>query len=360
MGTLRIISIRSLAFLSISCLLLFYLWPSAPRHSRVPGLHRKALETFKSNAINNTVVIVPVNTGMLFWADNLLCSLSQTTFDSTKIVFWALDADADSLLSSKGRAAYHDSSLFSSSANENLRGDTSAYKRMMKERPKFFIDVLSAGFNILMLDADTVFWQSPLSIVPPANDPVDVVFSTDSREFYHDHNAFEDERRRGPFIPPICNGIFWMKSAPQTISLWSEMLAVFESWWSRMPFVGLGNFQDDQRGMDVLLNDGRAQLIGPLPGGINASLVPKSPQTRLDRALSIRLLDQTSVINGHLLRNRHDRYVESLATMKEAGQDRVGAHFNWWTKEISKKDGARELNMLFADEHGRCLDRPTP
>ena len=70
---------------------------------------------------------------------------------------------------------------------------------MMKERPKFFINILSAGFNILMLDADTVFWQSPLLLMPQRDDgnssSVDIVFSTDAREFYQTHDAFEDARR---------------------------------------------------------------------------------------------------------------------------------------------------------------------
>lgn len=355
MSTRRIFSFRTLTILGIACLLIIYLWPlESINPPRIPGLQGKALETFRSNAINNTVVIVPVNTGMFFWAENLVCSLRSTSFNSTKIVFWALDSNAEKLLTSKGRAAYHDPTLFSTSLNENLKGDTASYKRMMKERPKFFIDVLSSGFDILMLDADTVFWQSPLSIIPEDNSEVDVVFSTDSREFYQDHDAFQDERRRGPYVPPICNGIFWMRSSPQTITLWSEMLAVFQSWRS---YISLGKFQDDQRGMDVLLNDGRARLVGPLPIGINVEDVPSSPRRSTEKALNVRLLDQTNVVNGHLLMNRNGRYAANLAILKNGGQDRLAAHFNWWTEEVSKKDGAEQLSMLLADEHGRCIDK---
>jgi hypothetical protein len=351
-GPRIIFSPRFLGLLSIACMLFLFLWPSYT--SRIPGLRGPALENFRKNAINNTVVIVPVNSGMMFWAENLLCSLAHTSFNSSKIVFWALDAEAEIQLTANGRAAYHDRTLFSSSKEENLRGDTRAYKKMMKERPKLFIDVLTAGFDILMLDADTVFWQSPLEILPGEGENVDVVFSTDSREFYEDHNAFEDERRRGSFVPPICNGIFWMKSSSKTISLWREMLDVFQSWRSSVPY-GLRDFQDDQRGMDVLLNDGRAQVVGPLPGGLKEGTVPRSPQKRPELALNLRLLDQTRVVNGHLLRNRHDRYVEELAKLRASGKERLGAHFNWWTKEISKMDGARDLGMLFADEYGECI-----
>lgn len=333
-------------------MLFLFLWPSST--SRIPGLRGPALEIFRQNAINNTVVIVPINSGMMFWAENLLCSLAHTTFNSSKIVFWALDAEAEAQLTAKGRAAYHDPTLFSSSKEENLRGDTRAYKKMMKERPKFFIDVLTSGFDVLMLDADTVFWNSPLEILPRAEEEVDAVFSTDSREFYSAKNAFEDERRRGSYVPPICNGIFWMWSNSNTISLWREMLGVFQSWRGWVPY-GLGDFQDDQRGMDVLLNDGRAQVVGPLPGGLKEETVPRSPQKKPELALNLRLLDQTMVINGHLLRSRHDRYVEELAKLRASGKERLGAHFNWWTKEISKMDGARDLGMLFVDEYGQCI-----
>ena len=143
------------------------------------GISSNDANTYASHAINNTVVIVPVNAGMLHWAENLLCSLSATSFNTSQIVFWALHEGAESTLRRKGHATYRDPSLFGTNNNENYRGDTPAYHRMMKERPKFFINVLSAGFGILMLDADTVFWQSPLLLMPQRDDET-VAASTSS------------------------------------------------------------------------------------------------------------------------------------------------------------------------------------
>ncbi|KXL47202.1 MAG: hypothetical protein FE78DRAFT_30224 [Acidomyces sp. 'richmondensis'] len=223
---------RTLFYLVAGCstlTLCIELWEMLFSTSNNPYLERgipsNYLDMLHSHAIKNTVIIVPINMGMLHWAKNLLCSLSVTSFDTSKIVFWALDQGAESALN-QTYATYRDKSLFSTSLNENKHGNTRAYRRMMKERPKFFIDILSSGFNILMLDADTVFWQSPLSLVPEEHDNVDAVFSTDAREFYQTHNAFLDARRRGSRVPPVCNGIFWMKSNSKTLATWSDMLNI--------------------------------------------------------------------------------------------------------------------------------------
>ena len=317
------------------------------------GIPGPAARVFASHAINNTVVIVPVNLGMMYLADNLLCSLSRTSFNTSNVLFWALDVGAQVALQAKGFDAYHDPSLFSTTNNENSAGVTKSYKRMMLDRPKFFIDVLSSGFDLLMLDADTVFWQSPLSVVPDSADydKVDVVYSTDGRDFYQTHNAFEDPRRRGERMPPICNGIFWMKSSPKTIALWTEMLKIFQSPWPLGPIRRI-RFQDDQRGMDVLLNDGRARIVKPLPGGITEDFLPKVRDTR--RTVSVRLLDQTRYANGYLLQNRRETYESNLADLRRRGDDRVAAHFNWNAKIISKEAGASAMQMWFLDDRREC------
>ncbi|WPG99080.1 Hypothetical protein R9X50_00188500 [Acrodontium crateriforme] len=217
-----------------------------------------------------------------------------STTPSWSIVFYAFDEGAEMYLSEKGYATYRDSSLFGTSNNENLRGTTAAYKRMMKERPKFFIDLLNTGLDVLMVDANIVFWQSPREIIPADRNAVDAVFSTDAREFYQTHNAFQDATRRGNLMPPICNGLFWMKGTKRTRDLWSEMLDLFnmpglKGWWRRR------SAQSDQSAMDLLLNDGRAVMVKPFPHGINEEIVPVSQTHRLN----IQLLDQTLAVNGH-------------------------------------------------------------
>ncbi|KHO01499.1 uncharacterized protein MAM_00500 [Metarhizium album ARSEF 1941] len=336
----------------------FYLAPIAKSSTSIQpsrGIPTPDLQTFKSHAINNTVVIVPVNTGMLHLVENLLCSLSATSFDPNSIVFWALDEGAQATLRGRGFATYRDASLWAESGNLNAHGNSPAYHRMMRQRPRFYMDFLSTGHDLLMIDADLVFWQSPLVIMPQNDtdrEAVDMVYSTDAREFYTSHDAFHDEYRRGSLVPPICNGLFWMKSNNETISLWSEMLQVFEdsSWMTKIYRDRV--FQDDQRGMDVLLNDGRAGLVGPLPSGITEDMMPES--NREKRRLNVRLLDQTQVVNGQLFMFRENTYAESLKQLRGEGKDRIAVHMNWNTEIITKEEGARKKKIFFIDDNGRC------
>lgn len=312
------------------------------------------LQTFTTHAINNTVVVIPVNTGMIYLAENLLCSLSAISFNTSAIVFWTLDDGAQTILNGLGYATYRDASLFSTSGNENIHGVTAAYRQMMRQRPLFFRDILASGFDVLMLDADLVFWQSPLTIVPQDadRDSIDMVYSTDSREFYTDHDAFEDDGRRGSLIPPICNGMFWMRSSRETVSIWSEMLAVFDApWWKKGLYRYLW-FQDDQRGIDVLLNDGRAKLVAPFPRGITQDMIPNSHDHKT--RLNVRLLDQTQVANGQLFMFREAAYQENLAQIRAHGEDRISVHMNWNTHVISKLDGAKKKHIYYLDDDGNC------
>ncbi|QUC20263.1 uncharacterized protein UV8b_04504 [Ustilaginoidea virens] len=326
------------------------------RSSKAPdrkyGLPQNEIDVFASHAINNTVVIVPVNTGMMHLVENMICSLTTTRFDPSSIVFWALDKGAKLALDRKGLASYRDPSLYSTSGNSNRHGNTEQYHRMMRERPKFFLDVLSSGYDMLIVDADTVFWQSPLLLVPSEADKkmVDIVYSTDAREFYTEHDAFHDERRRGALMPPICNGLFWMKSNKNTVALWTEMLGVFEAPWWIQGIYRARFFQDDQRGIDVMLNDGRAKVVGPLPEGITKDKLPAADKA----VLNVRLLDQTAVVNGQLLMFRAKTYQDKLDQLRAAGKDRIAAHMNWDTSVITKEDGARKKNIYFLDDDGKC------
>ncbi|KAH9822863.1 quinone reductase [Teratosphaeria destructans] len=325
---------------------------------RVSHITADDLRTFGLHAINNTVVLVPVNMGMLHLAENLLCSLRQTTFDEKKLVFWALDDQAQVILDGKGYATYRDPSLFATSENENKHGDTDNYKRMMLERPKFFMDFLSTGFDLMMLDADTVYFQSPLDMLAQPNSTwpeADIVFSTDAREFYQEHPAFQDAWRRGDNVPPVCNGIFWMASNLHTINIWAEMLGIFNGGWTTSWYRQRTQFWDDQRGMDVLLNDGRAKVIGPYPAGISEDEVPVPHTQRYGKPMiNVRLLDQTQVVNGQLLRNRSQQYQHYLAELRAMGRERIAAHFNWATVDETKEEGAQAQDLWYLDDQGRC------
>ena len=340
----------SLILITLSLYMSLSSWPQVvnPRIARIESTTKAK---FASNAIDNTLVVVPVNLAHMVWVDSFLCSLTQTALDPKKIVFWALDSEVQQLLEIRGFTTYHDSSFYAVTTNENLHDDTKNFKRMMAERPKFFIDMLSTGFDLLFLDADTIFFGNPLAIRDPN---VDIVFSSDSREFFNKpgKDPFKDIWRKGSRIPPVCNGIFWMKSNPKTIKIWQDMLNVFES-GPRLALYRFFVFKDDQRGMDVLLNDGRAKLVEPLPRGITANMLVGRTDANAD--LDVRLLDQTEVVSGHLLRNRKAFYEQNLKELETEGGKRLAIHFNWDPKDQTKESGAKEMGLWQLTNEGKCI-----
>ncbi|KAF2863702.1 hypothetical protein K470DRAFT_254598 [Piedraia hortae CBS 480.64] len=306
------------------------------------------LSIFKSHTVNNTLTLIPINTGMLPFASNLLCSLHKHApgFPTSKIIFWALDAHAATHLSSHNHTVYFTKNLFSVPHDSNQRGNTRAYTKMMRERPKFFAALLSTGIDLLMMDADLVLFGDPMGVIPQ-DGRVDAVYSTDGREFWFDGDAFRDPWRRGGNIPPVGNGFFWMRGSAKMSGLWREMTRVFEAPWWRVGIWRARVFQDDQRGMDVLLNDGRAQLVMPYPGGVGEDQVPVT-----NGGVRVRLLDQVDVVNGHLLMDRRERYE---ALLDGGSGRRLAAHFNWDTAQVGKEEGARELGMWYLDDNGKCV-----
>ena len=339
----------SLVLITLSLYVSLSSWPNevAPRISKISSTTKAR---FANNAINNTLLVVPVNRAHMMWVDNFLCSLSPTTFDAKKIVFWALDPGVQELLEVRGFTTYHDPSFYSVSTDENLHDDTRNFKKMMKERPKFFIDMLSTGHDLLFLDADTVFFDNPLAIRDPN---VDIVFSSDSREFFNKphKDPFKDVWRKGSRIPPVCNGIFWMKSNAKTIKIWQDMLDIFES-GPRLALYKFFVFKDDQRGMDVLLNDGRAKLVEPLPKGITPEML--TSRTDVNADVEVRLLDQTEVVSGHLLRNRKTLFDQNLKELKAGGGKQLAIHFNWDPKDQTKESGVREMGLWQLTDDGEC------
>lgn len=360
MVSLRNLRVRYIvAGVILTCLAFFFLqWreesAALAKPVRKPGIRSHDLPIFTNNAINNTVVVVPVNSGMMYLTDNLLCSLKQTDFNTSRIIFWALDDGAADTLRARGHVTYRDPTLWGTASDQNTHGNTPDYQRMMRQRPIFYIDVLTSGFDLLMLDVDISFWRSPLDVVPSESDKehVSVVYTTDAREFYEDHNAFDDDFRRGSLMPPVCNGMFWMKATKDTVAIWTEMLRIFEAPWWRMGLFRLMYFQDDQRGVDVLLNDGRAELVGPFPTGITADMVPNpnSPSA----PLKVRLVDQAAAVSGHLMLQKPDSYSRYLADLRKTGNERIMAHMNWDTALISKLDGAKKFGLYFLDNDGKC------
>lgn len=314
-----------------------------------PSESNNIYDSLKQYAVNNTVIMVPVNKGMLVFAENMVCSLEKIHFDPRKVVFWTLDEEVGELLRSRGLNTFHDPSLYGITEYVGFNYSSPQFGHMMKERPKFFMNVLSTGLDLLFLDTDIIFYDDPFKMVDHS---VDLAIGSDSRDFFSaEHNPFKDPGSKGDKVPPVCAGTFWMKSNENTLALFQVMFLVFSGDPS-VTYLRDKGLTDDQRGFDVLLNDGRANLVEPLPGGITTNMTDGKHSDNAN--LKVRMLDQAQVASGQLYRNRHKEYVERLAMLEESGEKKIAIHLNWNSMEKPKIEGAKELEIWQLTDEGKC------
>lgn len=311
-------------------------------------------ENLKRHAVNNTVMIVPVNKGMLQYAENMLCSLQKINFDLQHMVFWTLDNEVGDILRTRGLNTFYDPSMYGVADFVGVNG-REHFAQMMLERPKFFINVLSTGLDILFLDTDIVFFDDPMTMRDPS---VDVVIGSDGRDFFGPaHNPFGDQDSKGNAVPPVCAGSFWMKSNEHTVALWEVMKLVFQDDLS-VQYLRDAGVSDDQHGLDVLLNEGRARLVEPFPEGITADMVAGNDDddkdSYSDAKLRVRMLDQALFASGHQYLEIHEDYQRALALLEERGRRKLAIHFNWNGGPTTKVDGAKKMGLWYLDDDGKC------
>ena len=308
----------------------------------------------RRHSINNTVTIVPINNGMLPYAMNMICTLKNNTdFDPTKLVFWTLGEEVGALLREQGLTTFHDPDLWGTSQDiGSTYGKT--FQKMMNQRPKFWVHVLETGLDMLFLDTDLIFFQSPLKLISP---DVDLAIASDGREYFGGldtkGNPFKDPGSKGDMMPPVCAGTFWVKSGHDTLNLFRIMQNVMEDDPSTKLLKEKYNFHDDQRAFDTLLNDGRANLVDPLPMGIEEGMLEgRKPEKA---RLKVQMWDQVRVVSGHLFLELDKQYEEKLRDLEAMGGERWLIHLNWNAGATPKHEGAKKKGIWMLDEDGECL-----
>ncbi|KAJ3058230.1 hypothetical protein HDU99_006906, partial [Rhizoclosmatium hyalinum] len=224
---------------------------------------------------------------------NMLCSLTRNAPLTLKaLVIWATDIEAAHHLTNISTSHYNSSfgvyyynttlpsTLSSGSSNSGL------YFQLMAGRNAFFEWMVSTlGLNFLFTDLDTVFLSDPFVALnipygisnvtfdsldaPEGNTSLgglydlipDLVYSTDSRTFFH---YMIDPYEGNQQIPRICGGFFYMRSNERTIRIWKHMKVT-----------GL----NDQWGLEKLLDDKTSGfdsvMVNPLPAGIESRKDPR-------------------------------------------------------------------------------------
>lgn len=330
--------------------------PSSPRMPVRRGGPRDTV--FQRHAVNNTVMVVQLNTGFVELGLNLLASLknaSNGTNELTKrVVVWAMTPKtAEALKAAQadmGFGIYVESDphpvmhLPPSDALEP--GGTVSYFDMMRSRARFFLHIVrDLGMGLFFVDGDIVFLKDPwphvvsgnglglpgISIAQPQHaDPYasvepDIVYSADAggsfREMALPFQNFY------AIVPRVCGGLFYARPTTNAVRIYTDLERAI---WA-------SDSGNDQWTMDELLSDGRDVLLtGPLTGGLCRRHAPCHVS---NTTLRVRILDQRTFQNGMMLRSTFGQAVDI------ANSPAVSLHVNRW--DINKTFTMKTMGIWF-------------
>lgn len=186
-------------------------------HEKDAEAVRRLRSLIQPLAKDNTILIVPSNLAFLPLALNLRCRLSSLGVQN--ILFWALDEQAESRLTSQGVPNFYDPTLTPEGNPNATWYRDGGYQRMMHSRPRAWWRVLATGFDMLFVDADIVAFRGPESWFPRVGD-VEVQL-----------DGFEGWKTmlNESLAPHLCAGLFWMRSGPRTLQLMESVNAELTS-----------------------------------------------------------------------------------------------------------------------------------
>jgi hypothetical protein len=169
-----------------------------------------------ATVVGTLFILVPINAAMKSIADNLVCSL-QLLGLAKQVHFWALDFDIIPLLYDwigEGVKVFRWSKY---SVGRATRHSTSAFKQTTKKRYEIILLLLLKHYDILVCDADTVWFSDPRPYFNKSGDVLtqaEILFLNKDEWFTRTCNRTAN------------TGIMYMRSnnrTIETIKLWVKM-----------------------------------------------------------------------------------------------------------------------------------------
>ncbi|KAJ3032862.1 hypothetical protein HDV00_007028 [Rhizophlyctis rosea] len=310
----------------------------------------------KGLAVNDTIVFIPTNDNFLSIATNLECSLRRHGL--TNVLFWALDAQSNFALRSRGYQTYFNPSLYGTSECVNYHEPD--YNRMMRERPKVWGWFLEAGVNFLWMDADISTAGNPLKAL---RHDADLEIQSDGVSDI----ATWIRDSPGPTPRPKwggCAGLFHIRAHPRSI----RVMNLMQEMMIANPEV------EDQQTLQYLID---MRNVTHLVGVSNITNSEPTPAEAIkhDKWL-VRFADPRKWVNGHQMGtwDMGVRYVDGVEGDRYSNATAEVGRKRWWyvvdgARRVeleeplavhvnSKKDKVeflKEIGMWFLDEGGRCL-----
>ena len=153
-----------------------------------------------SKSTDNSIIIIPINEGLLDLGLNLYCSL--TRFGLQKhAMFWSMDPVVHSILLSKKIVSYYNMAKFWGIATVQQwhRGH---FSRLMRQKLKIWNMIFDIGVNLWTLDGDTVVVQDFTNVI---EDDADIHVSIDEGQLINVAvSAYP--------VPNVCTGMMYIKN----------------------------------------------------------------------------------------------------------------------------------------------------
>jgi hypothetical protein len=244
-------------------------------------------------------IIVPFNAAWLNIAKHVDCSLKAAGV--TKVFCWALDEKAETLGRQHGLNTYYDDRFTSTSDHAGLFSD--AYLEMMRQIPRFWLDVLNAGYDMVFLDADIIVLQDPVEYIAKQIATIrskadknvsklekivpDIIMQIDGFGLVSKYDTY--------FHTEGCAGFFYMRST-NGMKIIMRKLAYLLDHFAEMSeskkHVVKKRHWNDQTGLQFLLDK---YGVIKSPGGAWKMPEGKKPLVMLQ------FFDQFDIANGHVM-----------------------------------------------------------
>eukprot|EP00842_Homolaphlyctis_polyrhiza_P003002 jgi/Hompol1/3702/HPOL_000837-RA len=184
-------------------------------------------------AINNEIVVIPVNRAFLTLAANLRCSMTRAGIKN--LIYWSLDIEVHESLISRGTL-----SIFLPgfpSITEAQKPRTAYFTRMMRYKPYLIERFLLAGFNVWCLDADTVVLDPDFRTTIVNDRTADIFVSIETPHFVMNPNE----------KILISTGIMYLRNTPRSRAFITHVIEM----------MGKSMLFDDQDAVRKVVGDNR-------------------------------------------------------------------------------------------------------
>jgi len=169
----------------------------------------------ESISIENTIIIMTVNSGQVDLLANFVCSAKRHKFDISNVLVFSTDPNAHKIVLGLGIASFYDDKNFLNLSHKAAQryGDSS-FSDMMYAKVLSVQLINALGYHVLFQDVDIVWYKHPLP------------FLQRNKSIQKHDLIFQDDGNRGPrFGPSSANsGFYFVRSNLRTQYLFISLL----------------------------------------------------------------------------------------------------------------------------------------